>query len=92
MATDVNSRAELKNVRNMQFMILLLSLFIVVIHILQFILLHLPCKFGKENKYMTTANRLLQQNNIQFILLLLIIFLFIMIVCSYDRMNAFLSA
>lgn len=90
MSTD-KRRAELKSVRNMQLVILLTSLFVVVTQILQFVLLHLPCKFGKDNKHMTTANRLFQQSNVQFVLLLLIIFLFILIVCSYDRMNAILS-
>lgn len=90
MATDT-SRAELKNVRDMQFVILITSLFMVITQILQFLLLHMPCKFSKDNKYMTIANRLFQQNNVQFVMLLFMIFLFILIVCSYDRMNAFLS-
>lgn len=90
MAVDT-TRSELKNVRNMQFIILLTSLVIVLLHILQFFLLRLPCKIDKSNKYLTTANRLFQQNNVQFLLLLLLLFLFILIVCSYDRMNAFLS-
>lgn len=90
MASD--SRAELKSVRNMQFVILLTSLFIVVIHILQFMIVRLPCKFDKKNKYMNMASRLLQQENAPFFFLLLEIFLFILIVCSFDRMNAFISS
>ena len=90
MASDSPTRAELKNVRNMQFIILLTSLFLVVVHITQFMMIHLSCKFDKNNKYMTMADRLFKQNNIQFALLLLLIFLFILIVCSFDRMNAFL--
>lgn len=91
MVSDASTRAELKNVRNMQFVILLTSLFLVVVHITQFMLIRLPCRFGKDNKYMTMADRLFKQNNIQFVLLLLLIFLFILIVCSYDRMNAFIA-
>lgn len=88
MATD---RAELKNVRKMQAVILLTSLIIVVLHIVQFIVTCLNCRFTKENRYMTLAGHLFKQDRTQFILLLLLIFLFILIVCSYDRMNAFLS-
>lgn len=91
MASDTTTRAELKNVRNMQFMILLTSLFLVVVHVAQFMLIHLSCKFNRDNKYLTLADRLFKQNNIQFALLLLLIFLFILIVCSFDRMNAFLA-
>jgi len=91
MASDASTRAELKNVRNMQFVILLTSLFLVVVHVAQFMLIHLSCKFSRDNKYMTMADRLFKQNNIQFALLLLLIFLFILIVCSFDRMNAFLT-
>lgn len=91
MASDTTTRAELKNVRNMQFVILLTTLFLVVVHVAQFMLIHLSCKFSRDNKYMTMADRLFKQNNIQFALLLLLIFLFILIVCSFDRMNAFLA-
>lgn len=89
MAAD--SRAELKNVRNMQFVILLTSLVVVIAHILQFCVTRLPCKFDKNNKYMNMATQFFQHNNAQFALLLLLIFQFILIVCLYDRMNAFLS-
>ena len=91
MASDTTTRAELKNVRNMQFVILLTSLFLVLVHVAQFMLIHLSCKFNRDNKYMTMADRLFKQNNIQFALLLILIFLFILIVCSFDRMNAFLA-
>ena len=91
MASDTTTRAELKNVRNMQFVILITTLFLVVVHVAQFMLIHLSCKFNRDNKYMTMADRLFKQNNIQFALLLLLIFLFILIVCSFDRMNAFLA-
>lgn len=85
-------RAELKSVRNMQFVILLTSLFIVIIHILQFMIVRLPCKFDKKNTYMNMASRLLQQENAPFFILLLEIFLFILIICLFDRMNAFISS
>jgi len=91
MASDKVSRAEMKNVRNMQLVILLISLFLVVVQITQFVLIHLPCKFNKDNKYMNVADRLFKQNNVQFALLLILIFLFILIVCSFDRMNAFIA-
>lgn len=92
MATDAaTTRAELKNVRNMQFVILLTALFLVLVHVAQFMLIHLSCKFNRDNKYMALADRMFKQNNIQFALLLLMIFLFILIVCSFDRMNAFLA-
>lgn len=92
MATDANTtRAELKNVRNMQLVILLISLFLVATHIAQFMLINLSCKFNKDNKYMTIADRLFKQNSVQFALLLILIFLFVLIVCSFDRMNAFIS-
>lgn len=86
-----NDRAELKSVRKMQAVILLTSLLIVVLHIAQFVVTRMPCKFAKDNRYMNMAERLFKQDNIQFFLLLLLIFLFILIVCSYDRINAFLS-
>lgn len=84
-------RSELKNVRSMQFVILLTSLFLVVVHILQFVMLRLSVKIDKKNKYINIANRLLQQDNTPFFILLFEIFLFILIVCSFDRMNAFIS-
>lgn len=90
MASD--PRAELRSVRNMQFVILLTSLFLVVVNILQFMLLRIPCKFDKNNKYMNMANRIFQQKNTPFLLVLLQIFLFILIVCSFDRMNTFISS
>jgi heme O synthase-like polyprenyltransferase len=91
MASDANTRAELKNVRNMQFVILLTSLFLVATHVAQFMLFNLSCKFNRENKYMTLADKLFKQNSVQFALLLILIFLFVLIVCSFDRMNAFLT-
>lgn len=90
-SNTTTTRTELKNVRNMQFVILLTTLFLVVAHVAQFMLIHLSCKFSKDNKYMTLADRLFKQNNIQFALLLLLIFLFILIVCVLDRMNALLA-